>query len=48
MVLMACFCFALVTQNKDASSVAIKSIAKKNLSKSHNLLGKEIKILKVR
>lgn len=29
------------------SPVAIKSITKKNLSKSHNLLGKEIKILKV-
>lgn len=28
--------------------VAIKSITKKNLSKSKNLLGKEIKILKVR
>ena len=28
--------------------VAIKAIAKKNLAKSQNLLGKEIKILKVR
>lgn len=28
-------------------TVAIKSIAKKNLIKSQNLLGKEIKILKV-
>ena len=30
------------------SVVAIKAIAKKNLAKSQNLLGKEIKILKVR
>ena len=29
------------------SVVAIKAIAKKNLAKSQNLLGKEIKILKV-
>ena len=29
-------------------TVAIKAIAKKNLAKSQNLLGKEIKILKVR
>jgi len=28
--------------------VAIKAITKKNLAKSQNLLGKEIKILKVR
>ena len=35
-----------VCQNPNAT-VAIKSITKKNLSKSHNLLGKEIKILKV-
>lgn len=36
----------LCLQNS-SSPVAIKSITKKNLSKSHNLLGKEIKILKV-
>ena len=36
----------LFLQNS-SSPVAIKSITKKNLSKSHNLLGKEIKILKV-
>lgn len=33
---------------KDDFVVAIKVIAKKNLSKTQNLLAKEIKILKVR
>ncbi|XP_032781426.2 serine/threonine-protein kinase ULK2 [Daphnia magna] len=42
--------FAVVFKGRhkknSSSPVAIKSITKKNLSKSHNLLGKEIKILK--
>ncbi|XP_065321718.1 serine/threonine-protein kinase unc-51-like isoform X2 [Gordionus sp. m RMFG-2023] len=33
-------------RKKDEAIVAIKSITKKNLSRSHSLLGKEIKILK--
>uniref|UniRef100_A0A914VAB2 Protein kinase domain-containing protein n=1 Tax=Plectus sambesii TaxID=2011161 RepID=A0A914VAB2_9BILA len=33
-------------RDKPDIPIAIKSIAKKNLSKSKNLLGKEIKILK--
>jgi len=42
--------FAVVFKGRNkktpAMTVAIKSITKKNISKSHNLLGKEIKILK--
>ena len=36
------------TFQKPNQIVAIKAITKKNLAKSQNLLGKEIKILKVR
>ena len=38
----------MLTFQAPHSVVAIKAIAKKNLAKSQNLLGKEIKILKVR
>ena len=44
--LSSVLCFCLL-QNHDAV-VAIKSITKKNIAKSQNLLSKEIKILKVR
>lgn len=44
----SCFCSPLLLFcQKHECPVAIKSITKKNLAKSQNLLGKEIKILKV-
>ena len=40
--------FFIISIQNSNMTVAIKSITKKNISKSHNLLGKEIKILKVK
>jgi len=47
MVSEICSLFDFILFQKDDFVVAIKVIAKKNISKTQNLLAKEIKILKV-